>query len=144
MATPTTLSRYVSGVGIKTGFTDNTGLSYDITPINFLTANGTSSMSGTFSVYPQKNKTFVNLITAPTTGVITTGQVVINATYSQIFDELEIIAIGPVTSGTFSLVLSGNVVEVTSLTNTIPAGKAAKITGIYNGTNYIMSGSITA
>ncbi len=141
MATPTTQYRYVTSYGILSGSTDNTGYNYDITPIKFTTAQGTSSMFGTFSVYPMKNHTFVNLETVPSgTG---TAQIVINATYSQIFDECTILAVGAA-SGTYSVVLSGNAVAVTSLTVNIPATKSLKLSGVYNGTNFIFGSSLSA
>lgn len=130
--------RYNNGLGIKTGFTDNNGIALDITPIIYTTAQGTSSMSGTFSVTPKLNYTFVNLQT-PGTG---TAQVVINATYSQIFDECTILAAGG--STTYSVVLSGSASMNTSLTLAIPANKYGLIKGVFNGTNFVFNGIATA
>ena len=131
MATPTTQYRYVSGLGIRTGFTDNQGYNIGITPIVL------TQSSGTFSVNPSNLYTFVNLPTALTG----TANIVINATSSLIFDHCDIMVQGG--STTYSVILSGNVASATSLTTAIPPNKYSKISGMYNGTAFLFSSYVT-
>lgn len=139
MAQNITTYRYNSGLGLRTGFTDNQGYNISITPIVATSGNGTTSMAGTFSVNTG-NTTFnwVNLQN-PLTG---TANIVINATASQIFDELNIMVRGG--SATQSVVLSGDCAAVTSLTTTLSPNKYMKINGQFNGTVFILSPSQTA
>ena len=131
----TTIYRYNNGLGLRTGFTDNTGYAYSVTPMSFTQGMATTSMAGTFSITPNGPNTYVNLQGAITANI----NLAINATYSQIFDKLDIMVQGG--SITYSVVLSGDATEATSLTTSLVAGKYLRLSGQYNGTKFIL-GSI--
>lgn len=127
--------RYNNGLGIRTGFTDNQGYNISITPIVATSGEGTSSMAGTFSINAGNTTyTWANL-TGPLTG---TSNIVINATASQIYDQMKIMVQGAA-SGTTSVVLSGDAASEGSLTTSLTATKYLVYDGIFNGKVFVFN-----
>lgn len=133
MSAITTQYRYISGYGLTYGETVNTGYNIGITPIAFNNAQGTTSMTGTFSVNTSNTFTYVNLANVGTG----TAQVVVNATASLIGDTLNIMAIAG--ASTYSVVLSGN---ISSQTLAVSANKTGFFYGQFNGTEFIGTGTV--
>lgn len=134
-----TTYRYNSGLGLRTGFTDNQGYNISITPIVATSGAGTSSMTGTFSVNTGNTTYNWANLAAPLVGI---ANIVINATASQIFDQLTIMVQGGV--ATQSVVLSGDVKSATSLTSTLSPSKFLLIDGMFNGQYFIVNTIQTA
>ncbi len=123
--------RYNSGVGSKTGFTDNSGLSYDITSYVL------SNTSGTVSISPMKNKTFIDIPNSPTGNI----NISINAINNQVFDELSIL-IGS-SSLTYSLAYFGSISSNPIISNTVYTINTT-FTASIPGTSSLASGTITS
>ena len=129
MASNNQTSRIQSNLGIRTGFKDNSGVS--ISQEYF----GVTATSGTVSITPNADFTYVNLTNALTGNVA----ISINGTYSNICDELTVY----MTGGASAYVITYDS-AISALTGTFSAtaNKSIVYKGSFNGSKYIGHQSI--
>ena len=105
-------------------YEDNTGVTIDQA---YIAATATS---GTVSVIPSKQNTYVNLTTALTGNIA----ISVNATYSMICDTINVMVKGG--SSAYVLTFDGDI-KATGTTVSVTANKTMTYTGTFNGTNFI-------
>lgn len=127
------ISRINTNFGIRTGWTDNSGLTIG-EDYGVISTSGASG-SATYSTYRQD--TYLNI--GPLSGNLTLN---INATASYITDNLVVMVAGNGTSP-FNLTL-GNSMRAGTSSVAVPAGKYMIFDGTFNGTAFIGTVQVTA
>jgi len=123
------ISRITNNKGLRTGFGDNSGLS--INQGYF----GLTQTSGTVSVTPQTQYTYVHLTSALTGNV----SISINGTYSEICDQLNVLLTGG--SSAYVVTYAGDISSTTG-TFSATANKNAIYTGVFNGSKFTGSHNV--